>query len=188
MNTAVYSIIGCDLRVVVEGRGVVPVLLEHSNTRVIAGGLDRKRQQMPPLNSAQGMMIGTPDEETYWPHQACLWWCIEAYQALDGVVGKEFCLESCDRCQGSASATLSPHPSTTNIPLSHIRSGPPSDMFPRNELAISYSSILLYDYTLATASGSPVSAYDAYLSRRQDGKTFGATATRDEIWSCTSIY
>jgi hypothetical protein len=53
MYSSIYSIIGCDLRVEVESRGAILVLLKHSDACVIAGGLDRKRQQLPALNMAQ---------------------------------------------------------------------------------------------------------------------------------------
>jgi len=62
---------------------------------------------------------------------------------------------------------------SNNIPLSHIRSGPPSDISSRNELAVSHSSFIFFEFALATASGSPLSAYDALLSRRQDGELVG---------------
>jgi hypothetical protein len=53
MYSSIYSIVRCDLRVEVQSRGVILVLLKHSDARVIAGGLDRERQQLPALNMTQ---------------------------------------------------------------------------------------------------------------------------------------
>jgi len=69
----------------VKGCRVIPVLLKHCNTRIIAGCFDRKGKQAPPLNTSWYCVVEAPDEMALWPHQARffegwegMWWRLQA--------------------------------------------------------------------------------------------------------------
>jgi hypothetical protein len=64
MNSSILSVVGRDLIMEVEGRGIVLLPFEYGNARVIARRLDRKSQQIPPLDMVPQGGIERPDDMT----------------------------------------------------------------------------------------------------------------------------